>query len=232
MPSAVANTSRASPRCRTCNLHIKHHPKPTCSERKRWESFGLIARPVPSLPDPNSISSAPKEETIPLSLPSLSTQRKRFARNSFSAKPKSVRFSWYKPSSMHAPVPITPEVLASGPPSIEELTAFLLGIDRPVDPATARFALSLLDESADSPSVEDVPSDADLDPEETRVATLRRQRQRAHRAPSRRSRNAGVSWIIPICTHLFVALMASAFTALLLGSTSGCVPFLHCSLCY
>lgn len=230
MSVGALTASRASPRCRTCRRPMKGHPKPTCAEKQRWENLGLIPHPPATFTNDDPIGSTSKEETTPLQLPSISVLLKRSAKVTRSRKSKSIFYSGLRqPATLDRPS-ARQQSSNKSPPTIEELTAFLLGVGYPVDPVEARFALSLLGERVKVPSVLDASCESVSDGSEggaTVCALLQHHiRQSAQQAPTRGS-TAGVSWRISVFSHLLVAFIASAFTVFLLGT-----EFMVCPMFY
>ncbi|KAH6896336.1 hypothetical protein BKA70DRAFT_1438563 [Coprinopsis sp. MPI-PUGE-AT-0042] len=121
--------------CRTCREPMRGHPRPTCAEIQRLEELGVISRAPSTLSELESISSATKVE-VPPGLPPLSAKQARFTKSARSTRSKNVRFSLLRPSATPVARSGTYQLQASyqAPPTIEELTAFLLGVDHPVDP--------------------------------------------------------------------------------------------------
>ncbi|KAH6908407.1 hypothetical protein BKA70DRAFT_1222622 [Coprinopsis sp. MPI-PUGE-AT-0042] len=181
---------------------------------KHLEELDSTTHPTSTPPD--SISSALKEEEDNDSPPpvSLSAQQKRFTKSARTPKVKGIRFTFPRQSPTSVARSNT-SPLERIPPTVEELTAFLLGVDRPIDPARVCFALSILEQLEDSPDGMDLPCNAEREGGVLRVLLEH------HAPPAQQMAHCGatvskVLWVV--FTHLLASVIVTLSAAFLLAT--------------
>ncbi|KAH6893812.1 hypothetical protein BKA70DRAFT_1233159 [Coprinopsis sp. MPI-PUGE-AT-0042] len=117
------------------------------------------------------------------------------------------------------------EASYQAPPTIEELTAFLLGVDHPVDPAQLRFALSTLGKLEEGSSAQDDFCDGESDAEGTVAHVFPKHQAHREQRTARRGSKFGILWMV--FTHLLGSMIASGLTILILGSPQRQGGFSH-----
>ncbi|KAH6899287.1 hypothetical protein BKA70DRAFT_1230895 [Coprinopsis sp. MPI-PUGE-AT-0042] len=217
MSSGTSTASRAVRHCRTCREPMKGHPRGLiCRGIKHLEELDSTTHPTSTPPD--SISSALKEEEEedndsppPVS---LSAQQKRFTKSARTPKVKGIRFTFPRQSPTSVARSNT-SPLERIPPTVEELTAFLLGVDRPIDPARVCFALSILEQLEDSPDGTDLPCNAEREGGVLRVL-LEHHAPPAQQMAHRGATVSKVLWVV--FTHLLASVIVTLSAAFLLAT--------------
>ncbi|KAH6905944.1 hypothetical protein BKA70DRAFT_1225262 [Coprinopsis sp. MPI-PUGE-AT-0042] len=153
MSSASAISSRAPPRCQTCRKPMKGNHRMECISVEE-EGTTTPDQPASDAQPMESISSVPLDARLDSTPETLS----RSAKSSHAMKGgKSARFLSPLQPARYAMQPSCHSSADKPPlPTIEDVTAFLLGIDHPVDPAKVQFALALLDELEGPSRVKDL----------------------------------------------------------------------------
>ncbi|KAH6879664.1 hypothetical protein BKA70DRAFT_1239256 [Coprinopsis sp. MPI-PUGE-AT-0042] len=161
MSLSTVTTSQATPHCRTCHRRMRGHPKGSCPFDQASDQGSISETlPTPAKLCP-STSSVREGDPTPVLCPTSVLQAHRM-QDTNTAKAKDINHTSANRSTVSVNR-LPKRQPQRPPPTIEQLTSFLLGLDHPVDPGRARIALALLEELEETAKGSDMLQDANVD---------------------------------------------------------------------